>query len=455
MVWCSYCAKDQETESDDINGFTCCTGCGRVLDDNVYSSDPTFTKTADGQSQVQGNFIRDSQYSTGNFGSSGFRFSTDSHERTLEKGRREIKDIADFLAMSGRDDAVVAAHRLYTLAIERNFTRGRRTNQVAAACLYIVCRQDQKPFLLIDFSDCLQTNVYLLGAVFLQLCRLLRLEQHTFMQKPVDPSLFIHRFTDRLVGRATGHGKKFYSIANTALRLVASMKRDWLQTGRRPSGICGAALFISAHIHGFECTKTDVVSVVHICESTLKKRLIEFENTESGGLTAEEFEVRAKELELQQASMTEAPITTSVNENGKVSREVLCEHKELGATHFALGLCHSCYEEFARISGGIQGGELPPAFQRAEQKRMEAVRQQMREQGLLSDEEDQIQQNEGHDCSKRSGGNRVEGRRRGKGRGRGMGQGRGQGKGWRDSDIGEKETQEDMGKGKSRGRKRG
>ena len=38
---------------------------------------------------------------------------------------------------------------------------------------------------------------YVLGAVFLQLCQLLRLEQHPIMQRPVDPSLFIHRFADR------------------------------------------------------------------------------------------------------------------------------------------------------------------------------------------------------------------------------------------------------------------
>ena len=40
------------------------------------------------------------------------------------------------------------------------------------------------------------------------------------------------------------------AVANTALRLVASMKRDWIQTGRRPSGVCGAAIYIAAHIHG-------------------------------------------------------------------------------------------------------------------------------------------------------------------------------------------------------------
>ena len=76
---------------------------------------------------------------------------------------------------------VDGAHRYFTLAVQRNFTRGRRTQQVAAACLYIICRQESRPYMLIDFSDVVQTNVYVLGAVFLQLCRLLRLEQHPLL----------------------------------------------------------------------------------------------------------------------------------------------------------------------------------------------------------------------------------------------------------------------------------
>ncbi len=40
--------------------------------------------------------------------------------------------------------------------------------QVAATCLYIVCRQEKKPYMLIDFSDHLSVNVYTLGAVYLQ-----------------------------------------------------------------------------------------------------------------------------------------------------------------------------------------------------------------------------------------------------------------------------------------------
>ena len=133
--------------------------------------------------------------------------------KTINKGKYEISKVADRLGIRPREDIANAAHRLYKLAVQRNFTRGRRTQQVAAACLYIICRQESRPYMLIDFSDVVQTNVYVLGAVFLQLCRLLRLEQHPLISKPIDPSLFIHRFADRLT-----LGRTMHAVANTALR---------------------------------------------------------------------------------------------------------------------------------------------------------------------------------------------------------------------------------------------
>lgn len=60
-------------------------------------------------------------------------------------------------------------------------------------CVYIVCRQDEKPFMLIDFSDHLSVNVYTLGAVFLALLERLHLQEHPVLSRPSDPSLYIHR----------------------------------------------------------------------------------------------------------------------------------------------------------------------------------------------------------------------------------------------------------------------
>ena len=178
----------------------CCTQCGKILDDNVFSTDPTFSKTSraahPGRRQLRPGERRHRQRRPKHEGRSHFGLQVDSHEKTINKGKYEISKVADRLGIRPREDIANAAHRLYKLAVQRNFTRGRRTQQVAAACLYIICRQESRPYMLIDFSDVVQTNVYVLGAVFLQLCRLLRLEQHPLISKPIDPSLFIHRFAD-------------------------------------------------------------------------------------------------------------------------------------------------------------------------------------------------------------------------------------------------------------------
>uniref|UniRef100_A0A3B3ZR50 Transcription factor TFIIB cyclin-like domain-containing protein n=1 Tax=Periophthalmus magnuspinnatus TaxID=409849 RepID=A0A3B3ZR50_9GOBI len=75
----------------------------------------------------------------------------------------------------------------------------------------------------------------------------------------------------------------------TALRLVQRMKRDWMHTGRRPSGLCGAALLVAARMYEFRRTIKEIVDVVKVCETTLRKRLNEFEDTPTSHMTIEEF----------------------------------------------------------------------------------------------------------------------------------------------------------------------
>jgi transcription factor IIIB subunit 2 len=60
----------------------------------------------------------------------------------------------------------------------------------------------------------------------------------------IDPGLFIPRFAQKL-----DFGEKTHDVTLTALRLVQRMNRDWMATGRRPSGLCGAALLVSARMY--------------------------------------------------------------------------------------------------------------------------------------------------------------------------------------------------------------
>jgi len=270
------CGSEESATSDD--GRIVCAECGCVLEDTCIVSEVGFQEGSNGTSSVVGQFVS----ATGVTGKSSFRglsgYGKESREFTIANGKRRIQQLVSHLRLHHRH--AEAAQRLFMLAVQHNFIQGRKTDNVCAACLYIVCRREKTPHMLIDFSELLQTNVYVLGHTFLQFCRLLNL------QLPIiDPSLYIQRFAAKLEFE-----EKTNIVASTALKIVARMKRDWILTGRRPSGICGAGLLIAARMHGFKRTMKEIVQVVRICDVTLRKRLLEFGKTPTCNMTPDEFE---------------------------------------------------------------------------------------------------------------------------------------------------------------------
>ncbi len=73
---------------------------------------------------------------------------------------KKIQNIANVLRLS--EVVVLAARRMYTLAVEHKFTKGRKSLNVVAVCLYVACRQKEtRNYMLIDFSDLLQARTIL------------------------------------------------------------------------------------------------------------------------------------------------------------------------------------------------------------------------------------------------------------------------------------------------------
>ena len=169
--------------------------------------------------------------------------------------------------------------RYFTLAVANNFIRGRRSQYVVATCLYIVCRTEKTSHMLIDFADILQINVFVLGSTFLKFVKALHINLPL-----VDPSLYITRFAAMLE-----FGEDTHKVASDATRLVARMKRDWIDLGRRPAGICGACLIIAARMNNYRRSLAEIVHVVKVAESTVQERLADFSATASAGLTVSDF----------------------------------------------------------------------------------------------------------------------------------------------------------------------
>ena len=80
----------------------------------------------------------------------------------LSKAYRLISNIANSLNLPKFIEEVIvfdeASQRLYRLAQSKNWVQGRHTSHVVAAAMYIVCRKEKTPHLLIDFSDVLQVQ---------------------------------------------------------------------------------------------------------------------------------------------------------------------------------------------------------------------------------------------------------------------------------------------------------
>ncbi|KAK4527703.1 hypothetical protein GAYE_SCF43G5629 [Galdieria yellowstonensis] len=273
---CPHCGSS-ELEHDASQGNTFCTHCGCIVEENTIVSEVTFVEGPGGHNTVAGQFVDASGFvPTSNVIIPGL--SKESREATRNNGRKIIAQLVGALHLNPSQEE--QAFRMFLLAVEHNFLQGRKAANVCASCLYIVCRREKTPHLLIDFSDYLQTNVYDLGRTFLKFARILNLSLPI-----IDPSLYIHRFASKL-----GFEEKTHAVATSALRLIARMKRDWIHTGRRPSGLCGAALFVAAKMHGFYRSQREIVNVVRIGDVTLRKRLLELEETPSALLTADEID---------------------------------------------------------------------------------------------------------------------------------------------------------------------
>ncbi|CAG5076811.1 Similar to Brf1: Transcription factor IIIB 90 kDa subunit (Mus musculus) [Cotesia congregata] len=281
-----------ELDTDPSRGDTVCTNCGLVTEDQMLVNEVEFTQTASGQSEAVGQFLGTDMRAP----RVGQLHGQSSRELTVYRARKDIAHLCKQLSMSGHQ--VELATNFYKQVLHRNLTRGRKQILTYAGCIYLTCRIEKTPHLLIDISDITQIDVYELGRTYLHFVKALYLENSVDGAisidsedggneciKAVDPCLYVMRFAEKLE-----FGTEKMKVAKTALRLVARMKKDNIHTGRRPSGICGAALLIAARMHDFNRTVGDIIKVVKIHESTLRKRLLEFGETSASALTLDDFE---------------------------------------------------------------------------------------------------------------------------------------------------------------------
>ncbi|KAM0800411.1 hypothetical protein BDR22DRAFT_778606, partial [Usnea florida] len=302
------CNEKKGVEED---GKLICSACGSVIDELSMVTEVTYGLATGGQHVVHGFHVGADQAFAKRGDVVDKTRAASSRELTAQdyEGHNHIVRIGTTLQMSAqiRDHAT----QIYNLAIGPcGFIQGRRIKSVAAVALYIACRVQTHPntFMLIDFSDILGLNVFNLGHVYTKFLQFLAFNSNGYIVQPINPEDLILRFAQRLE-----FGNETMRVANDAVRIVQRMNRDWMTPGRRPAGVCGAALILAARMNNFRRTVREVVFVVKVQEQTIFNRLDEFKATESGALTIEEF----RTIDLERAA---DPPAFTKDKDGKKKR---------------------------------------------------------------------------------------------------------------------------------------
>lgn len=263
MKTCLNCGS-AEFATDTTHGAVYCTECGMVQEENVIVAAINFSSDGGSKSTLNGQIVDVESKNVG----TGF----------VDPSYYIKNTIGGICASLGLGvDHVECSFRWYKLLLQYNLSKGKSILYTLSACIYIVCRQEKTPHMLMDFSNALHIDVFKIGKSFLKITTILNIEIPL-----IDPSLYMPRFVSRL---------RFESrdVLGLALRLIGRMKRDWIVVGRRPNNLCGAALLIASRIVGEERSVYEIAKIVHVSVSTINRRLKEISDTESANLTVDEF----------------------------------------------------------------------------------------------------------------------------------------------------------------------
>lgn len=185
-----------------------------------------------------------------------YRIST-AIERNLKLALAELKRVSSYLKLPKSVEEESA--RIYTLAVQRGLVRGRSMESVVAGALYAACRRHEVPRTLDELSEASGIEKKEIGRTYRFVTRELGI---TVL--PSNPADYIARFASSLKLNAETQSK--------AVDILDTAQKAELTSGRGPTGIAAAALYVSALIHGEKRTQREVADVAGVTEVTIRNR---------------------------------------------------------------------------------------------------------------------------------------------------------------------------------------
>ncbi len=282
MRKCPECGSDTFIE-DKNRGELVCEGCGLVLEegfidrgqewrsfDSEQSSQRartgaplTFTKHDKGMTTEIGKGLGELYKVPAKKRPQYYRLKKwhkrliESKDRNLSFALSELQRIISFLNLSRSVHEKVG--RYYEEAVDKGLVRGRSIESVIAALVYGVSRQFSTPRTLDEIAEASGLEKRDIGRTYRYIARELKIRI-----LPADPKDFVPRFCSML-GLSD-------NVQARAARILDGAKKMDLTSGKGPTGVAAAAIYIACVLVGEKRTQREVASLINVTEVTIRNR---------------------------------------------------------------------------------------------------------------------------------------------------------------------------------------
>jgi len=182
---------------------------------------------------------------------------SDATERSLAIALSGLDRLSSIMSLprAVRETAAM----IYRKAALKKLVRGRSVEGVTAASLYAACRQCNVPRTLNEISNAARISRKEIGRTYRYISRELELKL-----LPTSPQDYISRFCSVL--------KLSSDVKAKTLEILNEAANRELSSGRGPTGMAAASLYIASVLCGERRTQREVADVAGVTEVTIRNR---------------------------------------------------------------------------------------------------------------------------------------------------------------------------------------
>jgi len=178
-------------------------------------------------------------------------------ERNLRYALSELDRISSAIGLPKNIRETTAL--IYRKAVTRGLVRGRSMESVVAAALYAACRKHNVPRTLDEIAEGSGVKKREVGRTYRFITRELGIKL-----LPTSPIDYISRFASEL--------KLSPKTQESAIKILKSAQGKDLISGRGPTGVAAASIYVASTLENEKRTQREVAEVAGVTEVTIRNR---------------------------------------------------------------------------------------------------------------------------------------------------------------------------------------